>query len=70
MWFAIMFFSLFIPTLINLCIFLSSGVLRIVPDFARERIAAACERDSITRRDADLLAWKISAADSLTGVIF
>ena len=70
MWFAIMFFSLFIPTLINLCIFLSSGVLRIVPDFTRERIAAACERDSITRRDADLLAWKISAADSLTGVIF
>jgi len=70
MWFAIMFAGLLLPTIINLCIFLSSGVLKVIPDFTRNRIAAACERDPITRREADILAWQISAANSLTGIIF
>jgi len=69
-WFAIMLFGTLVPTLINVGIFVSAGIMRLVPPGIRNHYAAECEREHLTLLAKDRLAWKISAIDSLTGIIF
>lgn len=68
--FGIMLLGVLIPTIINAAIFISSGIVRLVPSKLRNRYADECERTELSRLDMDRLAWKVSTMDSLAGVIF
>ena len=65
-----MLLGVLLPTIINVSIFLSAGIMRIVPKEWREKFALECDKGEFSRFEADRLAWRISAMDLLTGVIF
>lgn len=71
-WVFLLIGTILLPTILNLLIFLLSGIMRAVPLYIRQSLSQRLDRmqvdDSLIRKDR--LAWQIAACDALTGVVF
>jgi hypothetical protein len=70
LWYAILVAAFLIPTFVSIFVYASSGLNYLVPKATRVRLTSEIQNADMSERQRDALAWKLSAVESITGILF